>query len=136
MPRNRAPREPVAHRYSVRDDTKMHDTPRRWVWAGLASAAFVPGAHAGIEVEIDGLDDDEIRGAVRAALTLTQYKRRDVTLARARYLYGQAEEEIKRALQPFGYYRPGVQSALEALREGILARIAAAAAEIRRPQAG
>jgi translocation and assembly module TamA len=84
----------------------------------LASAAFVPGAHAGIEVEVDGLDDDEIRGAVRAALTLTQYKRRDVTLARARYLYGQAEEEIKRALEPFGYYEPAVEGRFETIEAG------------------
>ena len=96
----------------------MHDTRRRWVWAVLASAACISSAHAGIDVELEGLEDDEIRGAVRAALTLAQYKRRDVTLARARYLYEQAAEEIERALEPFGYYEPRVEGRFETIEAG------------------
>ena len=72
----------------------MQDTRRRPAWAMLVSATFASSAFAGIEVELDGPDDEEVRGAVRAAMTLTQYRKREVTAARARFLYAGATEEI------------------------------------------
>ena len=96
----------------------MKDTRWQRAWAVLVSATLASGAHAGIDVEFEGLDDDEVRGAVRAALTLTQYGKRDVTHARARYLYAQATEEIERALEPFGFYEPRVAGRFETVEPG------------------
>ena len=96
----------------------MKDTRWQRAWAVLVSATLASGAHAGIDVEFEGLDDDEVRGAVRAALTLTQYGKRDVTHARARYLYAQATEEIERALEPFGFYEPRVEGRFETVEPG------------------
>jgi translocation and assembly module TamA len=96
----------------------MQDTRRRRALAMLVSATFASSAHAGIETKVEGLDDEEIRGAVRAALTLTQYRERDVTPARARFLYAQGAEEIERALEPFGYYEPRVEGRFETVEAG------------------
>ena len=96
----------------------MQDTRRRRAWAVLVSALIASSAHAGIAVKLEGLDDDEVRGAVRAALTLTQYEKREVTPARARFLYAQAEEEIERALEPFGWYEPRIEGTFETLEAG------------------
>jgi translocation and assembly module TamA len=96
----------------------MQDTRRRPAWALLVSATFASSAFAGIEVEFDGPDDEEIRGAVRAALTLTQYRKREVTAARARFLYAGATEEIERALEPFGYYEPRIEGTFETVEAG------------------
>jgi translocation and assembly module TamA len=96
----------------------MQDTRSQRAWAVLVSAALASSAQAGIEAELEGLDDDELRGAVRAALTLTQYGKREVTQARARYLYAQATEEIARALEPFGFYEPRVEGRFETVEPG------------------
>jgi translocation and assembly module TamA len=81
-------------------------------WSGLAPAAF-----AAVSVDIAGVED-EIREAVLASLSLTQYRDRDISPARMRYLFTQAEAEIERALQPFGFYDPRVSSELEEPGEG------------------
>lgn len=92
----------------------MQDARRRGVWALLVTAIFMSSAHAGIELDIRGLDDyDEVRSAVRAGVTLTQYRERDVSLARARFLYSKAEEEIEQALEPFGFYNAQIEGAFE-----------------------
>jgi translocation and assembly module TamA len=96
----------------------MQETRSRWTWALLASASIASSANAGIAVELEGLEDDEVRGAVRAALTLTQYAKRDVTPARARFLYAQAAQEIERALEPFGYYEPKIEGSFESVEAG------------------
>jgi translocation and assembly module TamA len=96
----------------------LQATRGRRVWLLLLSTTFASLAQAGVEVELEGLDDDEVRGAVRAALTLTHYRKRAVTQARARYLYGQATEEIERALEPFGFYDPRIEGRFETLEAG------------------
>jgi translocation and assembly module TamA len=67
----------------------------------LLSAA---GARAaGVDVEIDGLPEEQ-RDAVRAVLALGQYEKRDISRAELRSAFKDADEEIKQALEPFGYY--------------------------------
>jgi translocation and assembly module TamA len=61
-------------------------------------------AHAaGVSVEVDGLDE-EMRDAVRATLELADYRERDIAPAELRSAYRQADEQIRKALEPFGYY--------------------------------
>ncbi|HSN86316.1 MAG TPA: POTRA domain-containing protein, partial [Thermoanaerobaculia bacterium] len=74
---------------------------------GLPVPAF---AAEKVRVEVDGLSRD-LRAQVLATLSL-QEARGDDDLAeeRIRRLHARSEEEIGLALQPFGYYRPAVQS--------------------------
>jgi translocation and assembly module TamA len=69
-----------------------------------------------VRVEVDGLERD-LRRNVLATLSLEEARGDDdLDEDRIRRLHARAPEEIQTALQPFGYYRPGVQSTLE--REG------------------
>ncbi|MFL6199243.1 MAG: autotransporter assembly complex protein TamA [Thermoanaerobaculia bacterium] len=69
-----------------------------------------------VRIEVDGLDRD-LRRNVVASLSLEEARDDDdLDEDRIRRLHAKASEEIATALQPFGYYRPGVQSSLE--REG------------------
>ena len=69
----------------------------------------VPGAAlaAGVKIEINGLPEEQ-RDAVRASLSLADYDKRDISPVELRSAYRQAEDQIKRALQPFGFYDPAV----------------------------
>lgn len=58
---------------------------------------------AGVDVEIDGLDE-EMRDAIRGTLQLQEYGKRDLSQAELRSAYREADEQIKLALEPFGYY--------------------------------
>ncbi|XOV82378.1 MAG: autotransporter assembly complex family protein [bacterium] len=75
-------------------------------------------AHGGVEIEIEGLPDTLEENA-RAYLSLnTQAKRsadNDELLSSdsVKRLYERATDEIKQALQPYGYYSPVVVSELE-----------------------
>lgn len=69
-----------------------------------------------VRVEVDGLERD-LRRNVLATLSLEEARGDDdLDEDRIRRLHARAPEEIQTALQPFGFYRPGVQSTLE--REG------------------
>ncbi|HWN43147.1 MAG TPA: POTRA domain-containing protein, partial [Thermoanaerobaculia bacterium] len=69
-----------------------------------------------VRIEVEGLDRD-LRRNVVANLSLEEARDDDdLSEDRIRRLHASAPEEIATALQPFGYYRPGVQSTLE--REG------------------
>src|SRR3954466_5422805 len=74
--------------------------------AGAASAYA-----AGVKVEINGLPDEQ-RDAVRATLKLDSYDKRDITAAQLRSAYRDADEQIRVALEPFGYYDPKVTKQL------------------------
>jgi translocation and assembly module TamA len=70
------------------------------------------GAQAGgIEVELDGLNE-EMRDAVRATLELNGYEKRDISQAEVRAGFSQADEQIRLALEPFGYYDVAVKKEL------------------------
>ncbi|MGQ7843608.1 autotransporter assembly complex protein TamA [Granulosicoccus sp. 3-233] len=70
-------------------------------------------AKATVAVSISGVDD-ELLSNVRGFLPLYSFDDKEApTEGRLRYLHGQAEESIRQALAPFGYYRPTVTSTLE-----------------------
>jgi translocation and assembly module TamA len=78
----------------------------------FALAACVRAHAAGVAVNVEGIDDDEMRESVVASLEIAQYGERNVTPARARYLYGRARAQIAQALEPFGYYNPKIDGQL------------------------
>jgi len=62
--------------------------------------------------EIKGLDR-ETTDNVRAFLSIEQEKgRKDVSAVRLRLLHKKASEEIRKALQPFGYFKPQIDAEL------------------------
>lgn len=76
-----------------------------------------PGSESGsgmkVKVTIEGLDA-ELRNNVRAFLTIEQQKNADdLTAQRVRRYHARADDEIARALQPFGYYRPDIKTQLQ-----------------------
>ncbi len=73
----------------------------------LAAGAFA----AGVKVELEGLNEEQ-REAVRATLDLGDYEKRDVSGAELRAAYADAEQQIRSALEPFGYYDTQVQKSL------------------------
>ena len=91
---------------------------------GCRLAAFLlvlllPGvalAKERVDIEIEGLER-ALRQNVLANLSLEEARGDDdLSEDRIRRLHADAQEEIELALQPFGYYRPTIQSMLE--REG------------------
>jgi len=85
----------------------------------LTLLPFAP-AHAAerqrVRVKTEGVDGD-LRRNVLATLSLQEARKdKKLTEEKIRSLHARAAEEIKTALEPFGYYRPSVRSSLE--REG------------------
>ncbi len=80
----------------------------------LPTALFAQGdGSVTVDVSISGVEDDLLSN-VRGFLPLYQFDDKAApTVGRLRYLHGQAEEAIDKALAPFGYYRPVVNSSLE-----------------------
>ena len=68
---------------------------------------FTSLAHAGVQLVVDGVDDN-LKGAITSTVELAQYANRDVTEAQARRLYERAHDQVTLALQPYGYYEPSV----------------------------
>lgn len=66
---------------------------------------------AGVKVEVNGLPEEQ-RDAVRASLQLNNYDKRDISPAELRSAFKDAEEQIRLALEPFGYYDPQVTKSL------------------------
>ncbi len=60
-------------------------------------------AHASVQIEIGGVDK-VLAEAVRANLALTPYAERAVTPAQMRRLYADVPAEVRRALEPYGYF--------------------------------
>ncbi|MCB1684259.1 MAG: outer membrane protein assembly factor [Pseudomonadales bacterium] len=78
-------------------------------------AWLVCGQQAIADVRIDGLkseNDDAIRENVLAHLRVDD-ESCDADAARVRYRFGNAREEIREALQPFGYYSAEISAQLE-----------------------
>src|SRR5688572_33212525 len=53
-----------------------------------------------------------MRDAVRGTLELIEYQKRDITAAELRSAFADADEQIRRALEPFGYYDVEVKKEL------------------------
>ena len=85
--------------------------------AVLAAAPWPAALAAGIEVIVDGVSGALMEN-VRAALPLQRYDS-DETLSEARIekLHEDATAAIRRALQPFGFYRPAIDAQLDAPHE-------------------
>lgn len=76
----------------------------------------------GIEVEVVGIED-ELRDNVLAFLGIEQRKDSDrLSASQIRRLHRDAPEEIRTALEPFGYYRPSIESELLRQEPGWRAR--------------
>jgi translocation and assembly module TamA len=73
---------------------------------------------AALTVTIEGLKDD-LAEPVRANLTLQQWATRDVTAAQIRRLFNSSAQEIKAALEPYGYYNATVTSTLQTTDKGL-----------------
>ena len=73
---------------------------------------------ASVVVEIEGVTDALLEN-VRNTLSIVQYKD-DANLSRpwVQRLHGKAEEEIRSALKPYGYYRPTVEKTLSRRDDG------------------
>jgi translocation and assembly module TamA len=69
-------------------------------------------AHAGVKLVVDGVDDP-LKLAVASGVDISQYANRDVTEAQVKRLYGQAIDQAKNALEPYGYYDAEVKGQLD-----------------------
>ncbi len=69
-----------------------------------------------LAVEVEGLNgdlSDELADNIRAFLAIERIKGETAPMAsRLQYLHRQAEEQIRTALQPFGYYQPTIKAEL------------------------
>lgn len=76
----------------------------------FALLAAAPAAAMDVKVELEGLKGP-VKDNVLALLSIAQAK--DPSADRVRQLHNQAEGDIQRALQPFGYYKPTVDASLK-----------------------
>ena len=66
-----------------------------------------------LNVVIEGVDD-QLRENVQGFLGIQALNGEEIkSLSRVRYLHRQAEDDIRSALEPFGYYEPSIESSLE-----------------------
>lgn len=88
----------------------------RSAWA-IALTSFAAAAHAGIDIDIPDRSE-EIQNNVRTFLSLTRYKDRDdVTPETMTRLERRIEPEVRKALEPLGYYAPKVTHEVKHLSE-------------------
>lgn len=81
----------------------------------LSTVALAQGNGATVSISITGVED-ELLSNVQGYLPLYRFNDKEAPSAgRLRYLHGQAEETIRQALAPFGYYRPTMTPILEKL---------------------
>jgi translocation and assembly module TamA len=87
---------------------------RLCIWIFLAFLlATAPAYGASVKVEIKGISG-KAKTNVLAVLAIAQVQgRKNLTAARIRYLDAQAPDQIRRALEPFGYYRAQVKTDLK-----------------------
>ena len=89
--------------------------------------AVISVAHADtprLRVDIEGVSGD-VRTNVEAFLRLQPFTAADATLpreSRLRWLHQRAPDDIRAALQPFGYYQPEIDTELTATADGWHAR--------------
>ncbi|HRX71415.1 MAG TPA: POTRA domain-containing protein, partial [Candidatus Competibacteraceae bacterium] len=79
-----------------------------------ATATKSPATETGkLTVVIDGLEDDALRNNVLAFLDINRFAGKPAPEEiRLNWLYKQAEDEIRQALQPFGYFEPTIEASL------------------------
>lgn len=74
-------------------------------------------SHAGVQLVVDGVDD-QLKAAVTAGVSLSQYANRDVSEAQVQRLYDRADAQVGTALQPYGYYEAHTTGKLEKADKG------------------
>ncbi len=79
--------------------------PALLLWAGCA--------HAGIEVEVLGLEGAEKENVEQRLRIRASAKSEELDDLLVEGLHARAEDDIRGALQPFGYYSPKIESSLE-----------------------
>jgi len=68
---------------------------------------------AELTVVIEGVDSQQQQN-IRTMLGLESLHKKEITHeSRLRYLFSKADADIKKALQPFGYYQPKIESQLQ-----------------------
>jgi translocation and assembly module TamA len=71
-------------------------------------------ALANIEIDIHGIDEEEIRANVLVYLSFDRYRTSDsLSDDTVERLHDRVEREVRAALKPFGYYAPTVRSKLD-----------------------
>jgi translocation and assembly module TamA len=75
----------------------------------LLAAGTAHAAH--VSVQLDGIEGP-LRDAALAGLEINQYATRDVTAAQAHRLYEHAADQVRSALEPYGYYHAEVSGEL------------------------
>ncbi len=102
---------------SSEEVSRAASSPDRAGAAEEKNTQKAPASGIRLKVDISGIEGELLRNA-RAYLGLE--KKKDDPLLSAlwiRHLYKKAEEEIRKSLQPFGYYNPAIQSSLEQIAD-------------------
>jgi len=90
---------------------------RRLAWlASLFCAASASAAQ--VQVTLEGLDK-ELTEAAKTNLSLEQYVGREATPAQIRRLFKTGREEIRKAIEPYGFYNPKIDARLEQTPKGL-----------------
>ncbi len=79
--------------------------------AALAMMASSPTWAERVRVRIEGIDEPML-AAITSELEINQYAARSVSPAQIRRLHARAPEQLRRALEPYGYYAAEVDSEL------------------------
>jgi translocation and assembly module TamA len=82
------------------------------LFAASLLLACTQNASAAITLEFEGIED-ELEAAARNNVEMQQYADRPVSASQANRLFAKAEEEIRTALQPYGYYDARVEGDLQ-----------------------
>ena len=70
---------------------------------------------AKVEVKIKGLQEKLKKNCLEFLSIYQEGKDRDLGVGRILYLHKRAKEEIKKALMPFGYFRPRIKASIKAI---------------------
>jgi translocation and assembly module TamA len=89
----------------------MRRSPRRLSLL-LPLVLWATAAHAGVRLTVDGVADP-LKAAAISGVELSQYAKREVSDAQVRRLVERAPDQVRAALQPYGYYDATVTSDLQ-----------------------
>ncbi|TAH40849.1 MAG: outer membrane protein assembly factor, partial [Gammaproteobacteria bacterium] len=78
----------------------------------LLCLAASSASAARVNVTVEGVSP-ELQAVILGAVELQQYTSREVSRAQVQRLYRRAEQQIRTALEPYGYYNPKLTSKLD-----------------------
>jgi translocation and assembly module TamA len=88
-----------------------HQRATGWIACLIALLFAHCSMAASVKIEIEGLEE-ELRDAARSSLALQRFSSREMTPTQVQRLFAQGDEQIRQALQPYGYYAATVKSNL------------------------